>query len=113
VGPGNLAWSESVALLTIRVAPGAPWACEIIRAEFLTNLDFALIGQEKFQNAFQTLTISARESRLGAADGEEWRSRVGFHFTNMIKAASRAVGNQASMARWAAFNQQIGALINH
>jgi hypothetical protein len=107
-----------VAILTVRVlrasgiSQGTSWVCRLVKAEFLTNLDFVLIGQDKFKHSFQTLTIAADMEHLGAGDGDEWKDRVGLHFTNSIKTIYRRVKNQQSQAKWAAFNQQMGAMLS-
>jgi serine/threonine-protein kinase len=110
-------WQKNVAILTLRVlrssgmAQRSGWVCRLVRAEFLTNLDFALIGQDRFKHSFQTLLLSADAEHLGAGDGDEWKDRVGLHFTNTIKRIYRTLRSQQSQAKWAAFNMQMGALL--
>jgi serine/threonine-protein kinase len=110
-------WQKNVAVLTLRVlrssrmAQGSNWVCRLVRAEFLTNLDFALIGQDRFKRSFQTLALSADGEHLGAGDGDEWKDRVGLHFTNSIKKIYRTLKHQESQVKWAAFNMQMGALL--
>jgi hypothetical protein len=110
-------WQKNVAMLTLRVlrssgmARGSGWVCRLVQAEFLTNLDFVLIGQDRFKHSFQTLSLSADGEHLGAGDGDEWKDRVGLHFTNTIKKIYRTLRSQQSQAKWAAFNMQMGALL--
>jgi serine/threonine-protein kinase len=110
-------WQKNVAILTFGVlrssgmAQGSRGVCRLVRAEFLTNLDFVLIGQDRFKRSFQTLLLSADGERLGAGDGEEWKDRVGLHFTNTIKRMYRTLRHEQSQAKWAAFNMQMGALL--
>jgi serine/threonine-protein kinase len=111
-GAGASAWSDNLALLTIRIGSTAPWTREVIKAEFLTSIDFTSIGHDQFKNSFQTLSISASEARVGVTDGDDWKSRVGTHFAGTVKAACRAPKNQATFAKWRAFNQEMGAMIS-
>jgi serine/threonine-protein kinase len=110
-------WQKNVAILTLRVlrssgmSRGSGWICRLVKVEFLTNLDFMLIGQDRFKHSFQTLLLSADEDRLGAGDGDEWKHRVGLHFTNTIKKIYRSLKNQQSQAKWAAFNMKMGAML--